>query len=43
MEGNVRIREDVPVIAPDPNASVSKLPEEFARVRGEIYGKETKK
>lgn len=43
LEGNVRIREDVPVIAPDPNASVSKLPEEFARVRGEIYGKETKK
>ena len=43
LEGNVRIREDVPVIAPNPNASVSKLPEEFARVRGEIYGKETKK
>ena len=33
--GNAKIREDKPVAEPDKNAAVAKLPEEFARARGE--------
>jgi adenine-specific DNA-methyltransferase len=34
--GTIKIREDVPVAEPNPNSSVAKLPDEFARVRGEL-------
>lgn len=33
MEGRAKIREDVPVVAPNPNTAVAKLPEEFANAR----------
>jgi len=32
-EGKAKIREDKPVAEPNPNAAVSKLPEEFAKLR----------
>ena len=32
-EGKAKIREDIPVIAPNPNTSVAKLPEEFEKIR----------
>ncbi|MBQ3572952.1 MAG: site-specific DNA-methyltransferase, partial [Clostridia bacterium] len=33
MRGEVNIREDVPVIEPDLNTAVAKLPEEFREAR----------
>jgi len=33
LSGNVRIREDVPVIAPNANSAVAKLPDEFREAR----------
>lgn len=38
IEGRAKIRDDVPVAAPNPNAAVAKLPEEFAEVRKERNG-----
>ena len=38
IEGRAKIREDVPVATPNPNAAVSKLPDEFANVRIEKNG-----
>ena len=35
IAGNVKIREDKPVAEPNANAAVAKLPEEFAKARGE--------
>ena len=32
-DGNARIREDKPVIEPNQNAAVAKLPEEFRKIR----------
>lgn len=32
-EGNARVREDKPVIEPNKNAAVAKLPEEFRKIR----------
>lgn len=34
--GNAKIREDKPVAEPNENSAVAKLPEEFARARGEM-------
>lgn len=34
-QGDAKIREDIPVVEPNPNASVAKLPDEFAKIRGE--------
>ena len=34
--GNAKIREDKPVAEPDKNSAVARLPEEFARARGEL-------
>ncbi len=34
--GNLKIREDKPVAKPNENSAVVKLPEEFARARGEL-------
>ena len=34
--GNAKIREDKPVAEPNENSAVAKLPEEFARARGEL-------
>lgn len=34
--GNAKIREDKPVAKPNENSAVAKLPEEFARARGEV-------
>ena len=31
--GTVKVREDIPAVAPDPNTAVAKLPEEFRKVR----------
>ncbi len=33
FEGNIKIRDDVPVIPPDENTAVAKLPEEFRIIR----------
>lgn len=33
-EGNAKIREDKPVAEPNPNAAVTKLPDEFRKIRG---------
>ncbi len=33
FEGNIKIRDDVPVISPDENTAVAKLPEEFRIIR----------
>lgn len=33
MKGNAKIREDVPVVIPNPNTAVARLPEEFAKIR----------
>lgn len=33
-EGKAKIREDKPVMEPNPNTAVAKLPEEFAKIRG---------
>ncbi|WP_058301062.1 DNA-methyltransferase [Gorillibacterium timonense] len=35
--GEAKVREDVPVVEPNLNSSVAKLPEEFAKARGEYY------
>lgn len=35
VSGNIKIREDKPVAEPNANAAVVKLPNEFARARGE--------
>lgn len=35
-DGNAKIREDKPVAKPNENSAVAKLPEEFARARGEL-------
>lgn len=35
LNGNAKIREDVPVEVPNPNTAVAKLPKEFAIARGE--------
>ena len=35
-DGNVKIREDKPVVEPNKNSAVAKLPEEFVRARGEL-------
>ena len=35
LNGCARYREDVPVVLPNPNTAVAKLPEEFAKIRGE--------
>ena len=34
--GEIKIREDKPVAEPNTKSSVAKLPEEFARARGEV-------
>jgi len=39
INGTLRIREDKPVVAPNPNAAVAKLPEEFKRIREKKNGK----
>jgi len=39
LNGVVNYREDVPVAEPDLKSSVAKLPEEFARMRGELCEK----
>jgi DNA modification methylase len=39
-KGKVKIREDKPVIEPDTNTAVAKLPEEFRKVRDENNEKE---
>lgn len=36
VNGKIKIREDKPVIKPNKNSAVAKLPEEFARARGEL-------
>ena len=36
IEGTVKIREDIPVAVPNPNTEVARLPDEFAKVRGEL-------
>ena len=33
INGKAKIRDDIPVVAPNPNAAVAKLPEEFALAR----------
>lgn len=33
VEGNAKYREDIPVIEPNPNSAVARLPEEFAKAR----------
>ncbi len=38
IEGRAKIRDDVPVVTPNPNAAVAKLPEEFANARNKIDG-----
>ena len=38
VEGRAKIRDDVPVATPNPNAAVAKLPEEFAEVRKDRNG-----
>lgn len=38
INGTLRIREDKPVVAPNPNSAVAKLPEEFKRIREEKNG-----
>lgn len=38
--GDVKIRDDKPVMEPNANTSVAKLPEEFREVRESRYGKE---
>lgn len=35
VSGNIKIREDKPVVEPNANASVAKLPDEFAQARRE--------
>lgn len=35
INGTVKIREDKPVAKPNANTAVAKLPDEFARARGE--------
>lgn len=35
-EGKAKIREDKPIAEPNRNAAVAKLPDEFARARGEL-------
>ena len=35
VSGNVKIREDKPVAEPNANTAVAKLPDEFAKARGE--------
>lgn len=35
VNGKVKIRDDKPVAAPNKNAAVAKLPDEFAKVRGD--------
>lgn len=39
INGNAKIREDKPVLEPDANTSVAKLPKEFEKARSEKYGK----
>lgn len=38
LNGNAKIREDVPVTEPNPNMSVAKLPDEFRKVRATKNG-----
>ncbi len=38
IEGRAKIRNDVPVASPNPNAAVAKLPDEFAEVRKDRNG-----
>lgn len=38
LDGTIKIREDKPVLAPNPNMSVAKLPKEFAKAREEKNG-----
>lgn len=38
LEGRAKIREDVPVVSPNPNVAVAKLPQEFAEVRMDKNG-----
>lgn len=38
LEGRAKIRDDVPVVSPNPNAAVAKLPQEFAEVRMDKNG-----
>ena len=33
IKGNIKIRDDIPVIQPNVNTSVAKLPEEFRKAR----------
>lgn len=40
IEGKARIREDKPVIEPNGNSSVARLPKEFAERRKEMYAAE---
>ncbi|MBU7006892.1 DNA-methyltransferase [Phosphitispora fastidiosa] len=42
INGEVRIREDIPVAEPDLNSSVAKLPTEFARARGKLCDEKEK-
>lgn len=43
IEGTVKVREDAPAVIPNPNTAVAKLPEEFAKIRGNLNEKEEKK
>lgn len=42
INGEAKVRPDVPVIAPSPNAAVAKLPEEFAKARRERNAEKNK-
>lgn len=39
INGELRIREDKPVLEPNPNLAVSKLPDEFRKIREDKNGK----
>ena len=44
LSGNAKVREDIPVMEPESGSAVAKLPQEFAKVRGDLlYGKEKEK
>lgn len=40
LNGEIKIRQDKPVMSPNPNMAVAKLPKEFAKIRGEKYDKQ---
>lgn len=43
LKGNVRYREDIPVVEPNPNSAVARLPIEFAEARNSQNEKDKKK